>query len=285
MTLFNPHCSLETLKSVTGLENFEDLFLKLRGSSLVETYDGGRFGLQELVKQYASGLLEPHESVLLPRFREYFYGVVVAKGWALQPHMHKEKLAKMMGETKGLPEEFKGEGGLALFTDILYQQTMTEFELERQNILLAFELLMEDGDGEKLKGFLDGVTAYFQIKAYWADYIRLAEKALAFFEEKGDEKYQSALLNNLGVFYGTLGEWDKTLEYCGKDLEISKKLGDEHGMAQTWANIANIQHAKGHKEEAVKTVKKALEVFERLGDRLSAETVRENLKIFKSSDE
>ena len=91
---------------------------------------------------------------------------------------------------------------------------------------------------------------------------RLAEDAIALFEECGDRQNTGRLLNNLGGLEHLLGRSDRAIEHLLRSFALALDLGNDADTAQVLSSLARVHLESGDTAAAIKHARHALELLE-----------------------
>lgn len=91
------------------------------------------------------------------------------------------------------------------------------------------------------------------------------QQALPFFERSDDLQGYALCLNNIGLVYFYQGDYDRAIEYYEQSLTINLKNNFQEGAALTLNNLGLANEHTGDLDHALQKYHEALKIYERLG--------------------
>lgn len=282
---------------------------QLLEANLIQRRGPGRYGLHDLIREYAAELVNRVEST---EEREALFDQYVE--WWVHTAANARRALNVTPPLLDVDPPSDAVGPLS-FDD--YGQAFAWFELEQPALFPIAEAAMSHGRRHATYQ-LAYMSAYYLIQTRRLDDLlgllhlgldaardddsRAAEsmmeillgtgygdlgqhdrsrahreRALAGFESVGHERGQHAALNNLGYYAFFEGRFDAAAEYCERSREIARRIGEPLDEVLPLNILGNAYLELGRLDDAVTACRTALEVAERHGHDSSTASVLDTL--------
>ena len=235
------------------------LLAELARAHLVAEQVPGRFVSHDLLRAYATELVQLHDSAAerdaaVHRLLDHYLRTACAADAVLDPHR----------DAIDLPEAAPGVLPEAIADR---PQAVQWFTAEHAVLLAAV------GQAAAIK--LDRRTAhlawalltYLDRQGYWGDLATAQQLALVSVERLGDLTAASLVHRSLARAYARTGDHEKALAHLRAALDLSIELEDRTGQARVQQHLAWVLELKGDYAVALKHARAALAINELLGHR------------------
>jgi DNA-binding SARP family transcriptional activator len=218
----------------------------------------GRFGLHDLLRAYAAGLLqqtdgEASRQAATGRLLDHYLHSAHRADRALDPHR----------DTITLTDAATGTAA-AVFTGPA--DAMAWFQREHQTLLSLLEqpaLRASPGHAWQLAWV---VANFLDRHGHWHDLDHTQQQALRSARALGDLPGQARCCRMLARCAARLGRHDKGLEHLALALDLHTALGDGAGQAYTHLNINLMLEGQQRWPEALQHAHRSLHLFTAAGD-------------------
>lgn len=234
------------------------LFARLARAHLVEERDSGRYGMHDLLREYATELAGADDpagwaaaEVRLVEHRAY---VAVAAVRLLRPGH----------QTPGLGPAGPAAAVREFTTEA---EALTWFDLERDALLATVEAAAATGPAGPCWELAAAVMVLIDRQGRWAEAERLARTCLVLAARLGSDGLAASAHRWLGRALGRLGRPDEALAELRAALNLWTRTGDRSSRARALRSIAIILEDVGRFEEVLTHNLEALELFRAVGDR------------------
>jgi tetratricopeptide (TPR) repeat protein len=202
-----------------------------------------RYRLHDLMRDFASGRLEPSERDEAARLHAGHYLTVL-----------------------GIADDLYLKGGELLMRGLAL------FDAERGNVQAgqtwAAARAAESPEAARLCNGYPSAGAYcLDLRQHPRDRIQWLETGLLAARQLKDRAAEGAHLGNLGKPYYYLGETPRAIEYYEQQLVISRELGDRQAEGNALCNLGNIYAISGETPRATEYYEQQLVISRELGDR------------------
>jgi predicted ATPase/DNA-binding SARP family transcriptional activator/Tfp pilus assembly protein PilF len=254
--------------------------------SLVRRAEARRYGLHELLRQFAAERLAEAGEVSALRDRHLAHYLALAEQAApeLKGPDQQEWLERLERDLDNLRaalawarEQGEAELGLQLASALVRFWDMRSHASEGRTWLQAALTAGAAAPARVRAAALDaaGWLAYYQ--GDFGQARTLQEEALALWRELGDRAGIPTSLNNLGA--GAYGQGDaaRAVALFEEALALRRGLGDRHGIASSLNNLGVVAVYQGDFGRAVALLEEVLALWRELGDRHNTATALTNL--------
>jgi predicted ATPase/DNA-binding SARP family transcriptional activator len=264
-------------------EQVADLLTSLKNKSLVVFEQrspdarGGRYRLQEMVRQYAAERLQTAGGTeqARARHRDFFLALAEAAEPNLKSHDQLYWLQRLEADIDNLRTalawcgvEPGGAGAGLQLAAALWQfwELRGYFSEGRTSLAKALERdKARERTGRRARVlFATGVFAF-----YLGDYEAVrtqCSEALPIFRELGDKQGIAWALKDLGRVAGAQGEYETARAYYEESLAISREAGDLQGSSWLLNDLGNLASAQGRRDTARAFHAQSLEISRSLAD-------------------
>jgi DNA-binding SARP family transcriptional activator/tetratricopeptide (TPR) repeat protein len=247
----------------------ERVLERLVDAHLLETPAPGRYRMHDLLRLYAreQTVDESERTAALTRLFGWYAATTWHSMWLLRP-----------GERRGSAgAEGLGKGGLE-FADAV--AALAWLEAERLNLVAAVTQAAVPGPLATMALQLaQALYAFFVVRSYWQDSVRVYQLALALARQVGDRAVEAQVGSDLGTVHFFRGSYDEALTRLLESLTLRRQLGDRRGQAASLGNLGMVCERLGRYDEALAWQQESLTIRRDLGDRYGQANSLNNLGI------
>jgi DNA-binding SARP family transcriptional activator/Flp pilus assembly protein TadD len=109
--------------------------------------------------------------------------------------------------------------------------------------------------------------AFFLVRSWWQDWVRLNQTALQVAHHLGDRAAQAQVRNDLGVIYLWQGRYEEALACLQESLTLHRELRDRRGQGSNLGNLGLVYERQGRYEQALACHQENLLICRELGCR------------------
>ena len=220
----------------------------LVAAQLVEERRGGRYGMHDVLREYAAALPDREPGACRRLFAWYVRAAAAARE------------AVLPGAP---PLPMSGVPAFAVrFADRAAARAW--FETERP----ALVALATSGESDDLAWRLAGlVQPFFETGKLWEDWLTTHRAALAAARRTRDPLAEATVLYGIGAAYDAIGDQDAAMRSYDRAATLFHRAGESHLATWNLANLGAVYAKLGHLAEAVDMHRAALGRFRALGDR------------------
>lgn len=255
--------STETATVVAGSTPADavlDLRLLVR-SHLVEARADGRFGLHDLLRQYARerAANEDDEAAVVHDLHEHYLSMVDAAARLLYPHM-----TRLPGPEPSRPGVFTGPAQASAWLDA-----------ERPSLVAA----VLTGPRSARWRLADALRGYFVSRMHVVDWSACAEAALSAARADDEPRGQAAARLSLATLHSRLGDQAKAIEGYAECLSLARSVAWTDGEVAALGSLGNAYFRQGLPEQAYTHFVEVLTHARRAGQPATQAAVLSNLGI------
>ncbi|GIJ58636.1 AfsR/SARP family transcriptional regulator [Virgisporangium aurantiacum] len=230
---------------------------RLADAHLLDEHAAGRYTFHDLLRLYAIQRATDEEPAherraALDRLYTRYLARARAAADVLYPHMLR------LPDADPPPDRVTFDGHAA---------ALRWLEGERHNLVLAVRYAAVDGPQPSGWLLADALRGYFHLRRYTADWLAVADAALAAAERAGDEHAQAAARHSLGTAYRGLGDHREALRHYTVALRLARRSGWRESEATTLGNLGIVERKLGRLTGAVRRLEAALDIDRDLGRR------------------
>lgn len=271
---------------------------QLAGAHLLSEHETGRYGLHDLLRQYAAERARAEDTVdqrlaATRRLFDWYLGAVDAAARLLYSTMLRLPLS---------PPHLRQPVRLSD-----HRQALAWLDAERANLLAAVQHTAEHGPRPVAWLLADALRGYFWLRMHTIDWLAIGHAALVAAEAENDlraqaaaqlsladahlcqnqyrqaiERYtqaltlnqktawldgQAAALGNLGLVYWELGRLDEAVRHYEQALALDRQTGRLAGQAASLGNLGQVHRELGRLEQATDHSTQALTLHRQTGAR------------------
>jgi tetratricopeptide (TPR) repeat protein len=243
----------------------------LADAHLVESVAEGRYGIHDLLREYAAQLVDTVESAgeqqaAADRLLDWCGHSVHAAMDQAWPH--RRKPAGPLPAAASTGPEFDGSEAATAWLDS-----------ERAFLVGAVRLAAGRGRPELACHLAQDLWPYFYARRHLDDWFDTHEQALTAARGMGDARAQAELLHSLGIANDASSRYDRALDSFEQALPLRRAVGDLRGEAATRSAIGNAHYRLRNLELALEHYQQALTVRQAAGDRLGEEVTLSNIAL------
>ena len=275
LSVFRDGFTREAAQEVTGATLRE--LMGLVDKSLLHRDPAGRYGIHELLRQYAEGKLSEGKEAIVVHQRHLQFFLHFAE--TLEPDMHGPNQGAVLdllelehhnmlaalqwsvGKGENAEYGLQLAGAIADFWDLRghYQEGRKWVEAALANCSRAPTIA-------RARGLLAaGYMAYSNFDDNQAT--ERAEECLTLCRELGEMKYAADALSFLGLMSCEQGDFGQAARLTEESLSLRQKLGDMRGIAVAIDNMAMIAEFQSDYERAAPLYQESLDLFKQIGDK------------------
>ncbi|MBO0870095.1 MAG: tetratricopeptide repeat protein, partial [Micromonosporaceae bacterium] len=223
---------------------------RLAAAHLLNHAAPGRYGWHDLLRCYAAeraqrSVAPADRQAALERLYGWYLYTVDGAADRLYPHMLR------------LPREQPAVGPPATqFAD--HAAALAWLEAERANLVAA----VRAGASRLAAQIADALRGYFHLRRYTADWLAVAEAALA---AAPDTRAEAAAEHSLGTAYRSMGDLTAALRHYVRALRLARAAGWREAEATTLGNLGIVCQGQGRLTAAVDHLTQALAVDRETG--------------------
>jgi tetratricopeptide (TPR) repeat protein len=254
-----PDITAAAAASLAGLGIVETrrALVELASCHLVAEQVPGRFGFHDLLRAYATELVDTHDTDTerrAARQRMLDHYLHAAHAAHLQLHPRFDPIAITAPLPGVLAEEFT-DGVAAL----------AWFEAEYSVLLAAVQLAADTGHHSHAWQLPHELTEFFVRRGHWADWAATERAALGAAQRHGDRHGQAHAHGGLGRALAWLGSYDEAHDHLRQAVELFAELGDMVGQAHSYDRISSVFEHQGNTTDALTHAQRALDLFRTAG--------------------
>jgi DNA-binding SARP family transcriptional activator len=232
-----------------------DLLDRLAGAHLLDQPAPGRYALHDLLRAFAAERTREEDASVdrdaaTSRLYAWYLSMVDAAADLLYPHMLRLPRPPMDER----PARFAGHADALAWLDA-----------ERRNLVAAVRAAVEHGPRRAGCLLADVLRGYFHLRRYAADWLAVADAALAAAEADRDPRAEAAARHSLGTAYRCLGDLDGAQRQYVRVLRLARRCGWRESEATTLGNLGLISQGRGRLKAAARQLTAALAVDRRIG--------------------
>ena len=237
-----------------------DLRLLVR-SHLVEPRPDGRFGLHDLLRQYARerAAEDDDASAVVSGLLDHYLSMVDAAARLLYPH-----LTRLPGPDPSRPGVFASPAQASAWLDV-----------ERPGLVAA----VVSGPRPAAWRLADALRGYFVSRMHVVDWAACAEAALAAARADDDPRGQAAAHLSLATLHSRLGDQVKAINGYAECLSLARDVGWVDGEVAALGSLGNAYFRQGLPEQAARHFAEVLAHARRTGQPATQAAVLSNLGI------
>ena len=242
------------------LEEAERRLDRLYGEGLVTETGHRRYGMHDLIRQYATGrakaaMSDAEREQALCRLLDYYQrAAAMADAW-LPRHV------------PPLVSRESAEPPLAVPGLVGSEQALAWARAERASVLACLDYAARTGQHARVVALTAGMAALLRLDGPWAEAIARHAYAVLAASELGDPQGEARALCSLGDVRAATGDHAAAARDVEASLGICCDLGDRSGQARALATLAEVRWLADDYPAAAQAAKEALSVFRDLGDR------------------
>ncbi len=224
----------------------------LARAHLVHQVGPGRYGMHDLLRDYAVELASSERAVVVPRLLGHYRATAAEAMDLLYPHERERRPAVPVVATSPRLSEANAQAWL---------------DAERANLVAVAVHAAEHGWGEHTGDLSAILWRDFTSGAYYAEALTLHGHAQRTAHERGDEAGEANAHNLLGIIRYRLGDYGAALRHYDLARDLRVRVGDRPGVANTLTNIGVVLWQTGDLPRALEHLQKALALHRELGQR------------------
>lgn len=239
----------------------ESVLEDLLDARLLEQCSAGRYRFHDLVRSYAFGLAQKHDSpgrrdAAVDRLLEYYLAAAHQAADILQPGRRQVGFGpSARGARRTAPDPAIRDAESAL----------AWFDREYPAILSALRCAAGRGK-DRYTGYLpNALVHYLRLRGRVDELLELLETAVAAARRLGDGVLERLNLMDLAAPYSHLGRPWEALGHLARALEIATAADDRHAQAECLLRIGVQNEEIGHYSTALHHYEQALALYRRLG--------------------
>jgi DNA-binding SARP family transcriptional activator/tetratricopeptide (TPR) repeat protein len=250
--------AVAALTAVTATQA-RDVLVLLARAHLVHPAVGGRYGMHDLLRAYASQLATAQDSgaardAALTRLYDYYLGTAASAMNALVPA---EKHYRPRIPPTGVPAPSVASPA----------EARAWLDAERATLVAMAVHTATQGSPGYTTRLAGTVYRYLEAGGHYADAVTIHSHARHAACRDGDRAAEATALTNLGIISWRQGRYQQAADYHQQALAASAEIGDRAGEAIAVANLGTVYERQGRYEQAAGCHQQALTLFRAAGDR------------------
>jgi DNA-binding SARP family transcriptional activator len=238
-----------------GVAEAAALLDRLAAANLLDRRAHDRYGCHDLLRAYAVQTClktDPpaDREAATARLYEWYLSTVDAAAGLLYPHMLR---------LPGTPRIPPAAPPFATHADAL-----AWLDAERHNLVA---LVRHPEQADYRCHLADGLRGYFHLGRHSADWIAVAEAALAAAVRTGDRYAQEAARHSLGTAHRSIGDQQEALHQYARALWLARRCGWREAEATTLGNLGILSHGQGRLQAAAARLSQAVAIDRETGRR------------------
>jgi DNA-binding SARP family transcriptional activator/Tfp pilus assembly protein PilF len=232
-------------------EDAADALEVLVDAQLLQAPAPDRYRFHDLLRTYAAerALAEEPEAVredAIRRLLTWYLYTVEAVAQMIAPHRYRIPLPA--ADLREEPLAFES-----------VPDALKWCEAERPNLVAGTRQAAASGFHQLAWRLAVACLSFFHKRAYWADWVKTHQIALASARAIGDRRAEALVMNNLGTAFTRQG-MDEAAECFEQALAIRREIGDLLGEAQSATNMADNYVQLKRFDEALELLNRVLEI-------------------------
>jgi tetratricopeptide (TPR) repeat protein len=220
---------------------------ELGGAHLVAEPVRGRYALHDLVRTYATELVQIHENEA---------GRQDAVGRMLDAYLRTAQAAASLLSPR---REAVAAVSDAPFADAA--EATAWFTVERPVLLRAVTVAAEAGLAERACQLAWIVSGLLDLGGRWHERTGVQRIALAAAQANGDRRWPARIHRDLTITLALQDEFDESLSHANRALALDAEFGDESGQARTHSAMCLLMERWNRHPEALGHAQQSLELF------------------------
>ncbi|MGD0067806.1 MAG: tetratricopeptide repeat protein [Streptosporangiaceae bacterium] len=253
-----PSLSAQAAASLAGLplSAARRALRELASARLIDEQAPGRFGLHDLLREYAAERAEStgtraSRRAAIHRMLDHYLHTTLAAGALLEPERSwLAPASSVRGVTVG---RFADQRGAADW-----------FETEHAALMAAITLAADLGFDLHAGQLAVALTGVLDQSACWEDLAASSAIALAAAQQAGRRETEAYAQRGLGGAFARLGRYSDAHVHLQRCLELFTELNNVDGQARAHLNLACLLHLMDDSERALSHAHRARELFELL---------------------
>jgi DNA-binding SARP family transcriptional activator/DNA-binding XRE family transcriptional regulator len=233
---------------------------QLVSANLVHPLAGDRFGLHDLLAEYA-GIRAREEGTLRARARllDFYLHTAHAATSVLYPDTLRLPVPPIDADTH-VPE---------LRTET---EAVGWLDAERKNMVAAVEYAAANGPSRYAWQITDALRGYFVSGGHSVDGLEICAIALAAARQEGDQLAEASALDILGLVHYNLSDYPKAIARHNEALAIHRRAANRTGEAASLHNLGRVHSQLGRPAKAAGYYSQALTINRDTGNRVGEAT-------------
>jgi predicted ATPase/uncharacterized protein HemY len=274
LSVFRGGFSLSAARRVAGVS--KALLSALVGKSLLRVDASGRYGLHELLRQYAEERLEARRRDAEESNRlhaTYYAGFLREREDALRGRAQHTAVKEIGGELANVRKAWtwaasRGDAQcVATCLEGLYGFYVDSnlFAEGIQVFTEASESLGRDADELTLASLDARLGVFCECLSRHGEAAELLQRSLRVLRELGPERDVAFCLSNLGLVHSELGAHEEAERYLSESVTVSRRIKDRHETARALLNWGRLARHMGAYERASELCSEGLSIYEDIG--------------------
>ncbi|GGN31136.1 DNA-binding SARP family transcriptional activator/tetratricopeptide (TPR) repeat protein [Actinoplanes campanulatus] len=249
-----PDLSAAAAHSLAGTADAAAALAELAEASLVCEHRPGRYAMHDLLRAYASDLLESEErGPALRRLLDHHLHTGHAAALALDSQ--REPLRLAAPEAGVRPEPIDGEAA-----------ALAWFAVEHAGLMAAIRTAADlDDYGWQLPWV---VIDFLDRQGHWDDWITAERIAVAAAHRRGEVRAEALAQRVLARGYVQLGRYGEAEPHYAEADRLYQAAGDPVGRAHTLFSISWMREQQGRDDDCLRLTNQALELYRAAGHRV-----------------
>jgi DNA-binding SARP family transcriptional activator/Tfp pilus assembly protein PilF len=246
---------------------------RLAGAHLLQRVRAGRYGMHDLLRDYARELVAEYdgqagERAAMTRLLDFYLCTCAAAMDAIFPaESHRRPR---------LPEP--GPGVPVLGFDVRGREAATEWLDAERTSLVAISVRAASGGWPAHACQLSAtITRYLASRGHFVEAASVHRHAVRAACENGDPNAEAGALNSLGVIEWLWGQNKEATAHWERAMALSRACGNRQQEARALGNLGVMAFREAQFDQAIKQLRESLELWRELGDLVGQATNLNNL--------
>ncbi|GIH22722.1 hypothetical protein Aph01nite_10320 [Acrocarpospora phusangensis] len=259
-----PEITAPAAASLVGHREVRRVLGELTRTHLINEQVPGRFTLHDLLRAYATELVETDSDRFEAQHRILDHYLHTAHTASLLLHPYQEPLPLPPPRPGVVPEQPR-----------THQDALTWFSGRHAVLLAAVEHAASAGFPTHAWQLAATLTEYLDRQGHWQDWLTTQHAALDIARRSGDPRGEAVSQRGLARASNWLHRHENAIVHFGRALELYTRLDDPAGMARVHRGLSHSLGRLGRHAEALERARQALDLLQD-GDDPAGEAVTLN---------
>jgi tetratricopeptide (TPR) repeat protein len=247
---------------------------ELRRAHLVEERAPGRFGLHDLLREYAAELASEHDSaeerqLVVRRILDHYRHSATAAARKLNP-------------SRQLPKPGPAAAGVVPETVADRNEAIDWYDREHATLVAVVQLAevhRHDSDAVDLAEVLRSHLNRSGHWQHWHDWTTVQQVAIRCARRAGDPAAEANALLVLARAFGRLGRYEDVFAPCEQSLDLYRRLGDQRGEAAVHQTLGTVTEFLQQYAQSLVHGQRSIELCRALGNEVGELTATHHLGV------
>ncbi|TCO62509.1 tetratricopeptide repeat protein [Actinocrispum wychmicini] len=242
--------------------NVRRLLGQLVSANLVHPEAGDRFGLHDLLAEYA-GIRAQEQGEDVEHALERLYDFYL--------HTAHAATSRLFPDTMRLTVPMIADGvPVPALTDEL--ESVAWLDAERPNLIAAVNRAAMQGPRRYAWQITDALRGYFVSRGHGVDGLEISHVGLRAAREEDNPLAEASMLDILGLVYYNLSDYQRAITHHSEALAVNRRIGSRTGEAASLHNLGRVHSQLGRPAQAAIYYAQALTIHRETGNRVGEAT-------------